>query len=185
MLLEMSFIQMFTRFLGDTVVAAAVVVGCFLLFAGMGSMSQPFLTERIPGGVVTPIAVIVTLVLIDATLIPRLFSVAALFSTTWKVLAGVCIIAPLAFFMGTPFPWGLSVLQRSAGKAIPIAWAVNGFASVVSASAAVVLAMTFGFKDLLSIAACVYGVSGVVSFCLARGLRSHIRGRQGKVSGGY
>jgi hypothetical protein len=168
MLLEMSFIQMFTRFLGDPVVAAAVVVGCFLLFAGMGSMSQPFVIGLVPGGVLTPIALIVTLTLVDATLFPRVFEAAALLPTPWKVLAGVCMIAPLAFFLGTPFPWGLSVLHRSAAKAIPIAWAVNGFASVVSASAAVVLAMTFGFKMLLSLAAFAYGVSGLVSLYLGR-----------------
>jgi hypothetical protein len=164
----MSFIQMFTRFLGDAVVAAAVVVGCFLLFAGMGSMCQPFVTSRIPGGVLSAIAAVVVLVLIDATVFPRVFEAAALLSAVWKVLTGICMIAPLAFFLGMPFPWGVSVLHRSAPKAMPIAWAVNGFASVISASAAVVLAMTFGFKALLSLAAVVYGASGIVSLYLAR-----------------
>jgi hypothetical protein len=168
MLLEMGFIQMFTRFLGDPVVAAAVVVGSFLLFAGIGSMNQPWVTVRIPGGVLTAVAVIAILVLVFSTAFPVLFEVTADLPFAWKVVAGICVIAPLAFCMGIPFPWGLSVLHHRAAKAIPVCWAVNGFASVISASAAVVIAMTFGFKTLLSLAAIVYGVAGLVSLYLAR-----------------
>ncbi len=42
MFIEMSFIQMFTRFLGDPVIAAALVVGGLLFFAGAGSMASSF-----------------------------------------------------------------------------------------------------------------------------------------------
>lgn len=168
MLLEMCFIQMFARFLGDPVVAAAVVVGSFLFFAGIGSINQPRVTTAIPGGILTAVASVAVLVLIFSSVFPFLFKAAAHLPFAWKVVAGVCMVAPLAFFMGMPFPWGLSVLYTRAAKAIPIAWAANGFASVVSASGAVVLAMTFGFKMLLSLAAVLYGLAGLVSLYLDR-----------------
>ena len=85
-----------------------------------------------------------------------------------KVFVGIAMVAPLAFLMGTPFPWGLSVLHEKAATAVPLAWAVNGFASVVSACGAVLLAMTFGFKSLLSLAAGLYAVAGLLSLLTAR-----------------
>jgi hypothetical protein len=168
MFLEMSFIQMFTRFLGDPVLAAALVVGGFLLFAGLGSLSQPYITSRSPGGVVATALIIAVLVLFDISLFPALFETAASLPGVWKVLAGLTMIAPLAFLMGTPFPWGLSILHERAAAAVPVAWAVNGFASVVSACGAVVLAMTYGFKDLLALAAGLYGIAGLLSLLLCR-----------------
>jgi hypothetical protein len=168
MFLEMSFIQMFTRFLGDPVLAAALVVGGFLFFAGLGSLSQPFVTSRFPGGVLVTTVTIAALVAFDITLFPSLFETAAVLPGVWKAPAGLAMMAPLAFLMGTPFPWGLSILHERAAAAVPLAWAVNGFASVVSACGAVLLAMTWGFKDLCALAAGLYGMAGVLSLLLCR-----------------
>ena len=53
---------------------------------------------------------------------------------------------------GNAFPWGLSLVHEKAPSTVPIGWAVNGFASVISTSVAVLLTMTYGFTAL-SIAA--------------------------------
>ena len=47
MFIEMSFIQMFTRFMGDPVLAAALVLGGLLSFAGVGSMGSSFFSEKL------------------------------------------------------------------------------------------------------------------------------------------
>jgi hypothetical protein len=86
----------------------------------------------------------------------------------WKVLIGVAFLAPPAFLMGVPFPWGLSALQKNAPAAVPLAWAVNGFTSVISASGAVLVAMTMGFRSLLILACLAYVMAGVVSLIPAR-----------------
>jgi hypothetical protein len=78
------------------------------------------------------------------------------------------MIAPLAFLMGTPFPWGLSMLHERAAAAVPVAWAVNGFASVVSACGAVLLAMICGFKWLFVLAAVLYATAGLLSLLFVR-----------------
>jgi hypothetical protein len=168
MFLEMSFIQMFTRFLGDPVLAAALVVGGFLFFAGLGSLSQPFITSRLPSGVFATTVAIAALVLLDIMLFPAIFETAAALPGIWKALGGLAMMAPLAFLMGTPFPWGLSMLHERGAAAVPVAWAVNGFASVVSACGAVLLAMTLGFKDLFALAAGLYASAGVLSLLLDR-----------------
>lgn len=171
MFIEMSLIQMFTRFLGEPVLAAALVVAGLLLFAGLGSMIQPQVTERLPLGSVGALLGVGVLVLVYAMVLPRLFALGSSLSEPWKAALGVCLIAPLAIPMGIPFPWGLSTLHKCASASVPLAWAVNGFASVVSASVAVLLAMTFGFTMVLESAAGAYGVAALVSLALARWAR--------------
>ncbi len=166
MFLEMSFIQLFTRFLGDPILAAALILGGFLLFAGVGSMGQPRLTGSVPRGILGVTGLIACLVVADALMFPILFRETALLSEAWKAVLGLLIIAPLAILMGNPFPWGLAVLHRKDTGSIPLAWAVNGFASVVSASLAVILAMVFGFKIIVCVAALLYVFAGGVSCVL-------------------
>jgi len=168
MALEMSFIQMFTRFLGDPILAAALVLGGFLLFAGGGSMVQPRLTSLLPGGVMTVAGALVAVIILEAYALPWLFRTAAQVPEWGKTLVGLAVIAPLAVLMGMPFPWGLSVLHRGAPDAVPAAWAVNGFASVVSTSVAVIVAMVVGFKSLLGAAALLYAFAGLVALWLRR-----------------
>lgn len=55
--------------------------------------------------------------------------------------------------MGMPFLIGLNRLADSAPDFIPRTWGINGFASVISASMATLLAIEFG-SDLLIIVPC-------------------------------
>ena len=66
------------------------------------------------------------------------------------------LIAPLAFFMGMPFPLGLKRLSASAPGFVPWAWGINGFASVVSAVLATLLAIEFGFQVVIVLALVFY-----------------------------
>jgi hypothetical protein len=168
MFIEMSLIQMFTRFLGEPVLAAALVVAGLLLFAGVGSMIQPVVTDRIPLiSLVAPLAAGL-LVLLYAGALPWVFARESSLDESLKVALGLGLIAPLAIVMGMPFPWGLSALRGVASDAVPIAWAVNGFASVVSASVAVLMAMSSGFAVVLESAAGAYGLAALLSLVLGR-----------------
>jgi hypothetical protein len=167
MFIEMSFIQIFTRFLGDPIPAAALVLGGILFFAGVGSMVQPRITGKLPGGIVGVTIMVAALVITISRLFPCILEDAGMLPDAWKVVVGLVIIAPLAMLMGNPFPWGLSMLHKRASQVIPLAWAVNGFVSVVSASVAVILAMVYGFRILLGLAAVLYLCAGVLSLVLA------------------
>jgi hypothetical protein len=100
--------------------------------------------------------------------LPIVFREMAMVNEAWKTLVSLSIMAPLALLMGNPFPWGLATLHQRAPRGVPIAWAVNGFASVVAASIAVICAMVLGFKILLGLAALLYVLAGVISFPLGR-----------------
>jgi hypothetical protein len=172
MFLEMTFIQLFTRFLGDPVVAAALVLGGLLLFAGVGSLIQPKVTWRLAKGVFSVTCAIGLLVVAEAWVLLAVFETAAGVGDLGKSVIGLTMIAPLAVLMGMPFPWGLARLSHGAEAAVPLAWAVNGFASVVSASGAVVLAMVHGFNVLLVLAAVIYFIAGLLGLMMLKHLKA-------------
>lgn len=163
MFVEMSFIQIFARFLGDSILAAALVFGGLLLFAGLGSVAQPLATRRLPWGIAVPAAGIVLLIVVEAWVLPTVSEAAAGLAQWVKAGLGIALIGPLGFLMGIPFPWGLSAVDRTIPHAVPLAWAVNGFASVVSTSAAVILAMSYGFSNVFAFTTAAYIVAGGLS----------------------
>jgi hypothetical protein len=168
MFIEMSFIQMFTRFMGDPVLAAALVLGGLLSFAGVGSIGSSFFSKKLGRGSLTGPFLVSLGIIIYMELLPRLFEAAAWLPSMAKTGLGLVCLAPLACLMGIPFPLGITALQNRIPAAIPLAWAVNGFASVISASGAVLLAMTIGFRSLLILAASAYFIAGGVALVLGR-----------------
>ena len=79
-----------------------------------------------------------------------------------KIGISLLLIAPLAFLMGMPFPLGLKRLAGSAPDFIPWAWGINGFASVLSAALATLLAIEFGFVIVLVLALLLYAAAALV-----------------------
>jgi len=51
------------------------------------------------------------------------------------------LIAFLAFFIGMPFPIGLAKLAKTMQSMLPWIWGINGFASVICAILATLIAM--------------------------------------------
>jgi uncharacterized membrane protein len=79
-----------------------------------------------------------------------------------RVVASLALIAPLAFFMGMPFPIGLSQVSERAPALVPWAWGVNGCASVASAILATILAIHLGFTAVVAIAVVLYLAAAAV-----------------------
>ena len=76
-----------------------------------------------------------------------------------RLVLSILLIAPLGFFMGMPFPMGLSSLGQTAPALIPWAWGINGCASVISAILATLIAMQFGFTVLIFLALMLYVIA--------------------------
>ena len=57
----------------------------------------------------------------------------------------VAVLAPFGLVMGMAMPIGLRRYEALHPGGVPFAWAANGFASVVAAALATVLALVFGF----------------------------------------
>lgn len=59
-------------------------------------------------------------------------------------------------FMGTIFPMGIKIISSSNPNQIPVAWAVNGFFSVLAAPLATITAVEYGFYQVLIFSAFLY-----------------------------
>jgi hypothetical protein len=85
-----------------------------------------------------------------------------------KIIASIGLIAPLAFFMGMPFPLGVKQLHRSDPALIAWAWGINGYASVVSAILATCLSIAFGFNVVILAAVLIYLLGAVLGLSLTQ-----------------
>ena len=165
--IEMAFIQKFILFLSHPLYSVAVVLSGFLVFAGFGSALTGRIGRRAAAGGHSPVVVAVAAILLIAVtyvvILPALFDRLIGLADVAKVVISIVLIAPLAFFMGMPFPLGLSYVAKAAPDFIPWAWGLNGFASVISAVLATLLAISFGFTAVILTALVCYVLVAVLS----------------------
>lgn len=160
LVVEIGFIQRFILFLSHPLYSVAVVLSGFLVFAGLGSACSDRLVAKAAGYGRPPISIavagITAVTLVYIFLLPVLFARLIGLADAAKIAISIMLIGPLAFCMGMPFPIGLKQLGKAAPAFIPWAWGINGFASVISATLATLLAIEFGFTVLLLLAIGLY-----------------------------
>jgi len=157
--IEIAFIQRFILFLGHPLYAISVVLCGFLIFAGLGSGYSARLARRPLRAIVLAAGMIALITLLYRFFLPMIFQHFLSQSDGIRIALSLLLIAPLAFFMGMPFPLGLTLLSLKQPQMIPWAWGINGCASVLSAILATLLAIHFGFGLVLTLAALLYLVA--------------------------
>jgi len=164
--IEMAFIQKFILFLSHPLYSVAVVLSSFLVFAGVGSAWSDTAAAMLKARGHEPIRIaascIAVLALVYVMVLPVLFDRFIGSSDVLKILLTNVLIAPLAFTMGMPFPLGLKRVADLAPHFIPWAWGINGFASVVSAVLATLLAIQVGFNAVIVLALVLYGTAALL-----------------------
>ncbi|MDP2695146.1 MAG: SAM-dependent methyltransferase, partial [Gallionella sp.] len=157
MFMEIAFIQKFVLFLAHPLYAVAVVLCAFLVFAAVGSwMAGSWLAAN---KVTLAVIAMGVLTLLYLAILPGLFQALIHLPDAEKIIISVALIAPLAMCMGVPFPTAMTRLADTAGDSIPWAWAINGFASVVGAVLAALLAIHLGFAAVILLAVLIYAVA--------------------------
>ncbi len=161
--IEIAFIQKFILFLHHPLYATAVVLASFLFFAGLGSRySERYgKNEFYYRGIKKAVINIFAICLLYIIILGKLFSALIFLPAIIKIFISVLLIAPLAFYMGMPFPLCLSRLGKFAPTFIPWVWGVNGCASVISAILATLLAIHFGFTYVVIAAVFLYGIAAI------------------------
>ena len=144
----------------QAVYAVVVVLATFLICSGAGSVWS----DRLPLARVWVVNASLLLILI-------LFGFGLLAAVhllqpapiVVRAVAAAIMVCPLAFLMGIPFPHGLRLLRSDSQTQVAWAWAANGFASVVAAPLAALIALERGSPELFVFAAVAYGVAGVIA----------------------
>ncbi|MEP0847917.1 MAG: hypothetical protein HRF50_13990 [Phycisphaerae bacterium] len=159
--IEMALISRATAFVGDPVLASAAVIAGVLLLSGLGSLTADRLFAARPWAAPLLVAALAALVCVLA------YSSAP--ASGGMLPAGAAGVA-VAFLMGAPMPVGLRRLEQAAPSLTPWAWGVNGVCSVIATSGAVVVAMEWGYREvLIAAAACYLAAAGAaVAFVAPR-----------------
>jgi hypothetical protein len=152
MAVEVVLIQRYTLFIGASVYSIAVVLFTLLVAGGVGSRYS-----RRVGDNAAIIGILLWLALEVAVLRPLTGALAAL-PVYARVLVSAVLVFPLGFFMGMPFPKG----TLRVGELVDWGFAVNGAASVLGATAVVVVGFTVGFNVALMCAAAAYALALVL-----------------------
>ena len=160
--IEMPLIQKMSLFLGHPSYSFTVVIAGLLIFSGLGSLFSDRVFAK-----TNPMAA--SCLIISALVLAYVFGADFIFARAMAWPAGLKILLVLlllflpGFFMGMPFACGLARIKQDQATALPWAWAVNGFAGVVSILVAALLAILSGFNTVLLLAAVFYALAGMFS----------------------
>ncbi|HNT69601.1 MAG TPA: hypothetical protein PKK79_10630, partial [Syntrophorhabdaceae bacterium] len=146
---EVYFLHTLILPLGSPAAALSAVLVTLLLSAGAGSMMSGFANAKRP----MPFMYLLPLLLVCYA-----FLFQKVILSEWSFLA----IAPIGMFLGLFFPFGIRTLSKEDPAAIPLAYAVNGAASIIGPVLASMLAVEYGLKVLLILAAALYSAALVI-----------------------
>jgi len=158
-MIEISFIQRFTLYLGQPVYTLAVIIAGLLLFTGIGSYlsgvrnvsSNTLAKKYLPA--------LLIVILLTSFITPILFRSTIQWPLLMRIIMTLLLVAPMGILLGVPFPTGIKAVSRESGAFIPWAWGVNGFFTVIGSVGAVILGMMLGFKIVILLAAAFYAIA--------------------------
>ena len=146
MMIEIILIQKYTLFIGSSIYSLLTIFISILVFSGLGSLFSRKFNNQIP------FFAIILLLVIEIFISSQLIDIFGGTPLAVRIVLALVMTAPLSFFLGMPFP----KMGTRVGGLIDWGFAVNGAASVIGSTVAVLLAFNFGFSFVLFIAAGVY-----------------------------
>ena len=156
MMLEVVLIQQYTLLIGPSAYTVAVILVTLLVGSGLGSRWTPNVKTWVP------FMAILLWILVDIlAFLPFTRALAGL--PMWaRSAAAAAAIAPLAFFMGMPFPMG----TFRAKTFIDWGFAVNGAASVLGSACVMLVSFHWGFPVAMGLSGLAYlAALGLLSSC--------------------
>ena len=157
---EIAYVQTLQRLLHHPVYAVSTALAAFLVFAGIGSALAPTTRPLIKRLGLLPLVICITFAaVLPFIAVPAIADLAAGWPLAVRIGVATALLAPLATLMGMPFPIGLASVAAIRPGRLPLAWAVNGCASVVAAVAAQMTALAWGFAATLGLGVVMYFVA--------------------------
>ena len=167
-MIEICLIQKFTLFLGQPVYTMLTVISTMLVFSGIGSLFSDKIIRKLGNNIIYVFIIISAFVILIGFINPILFQLLDRADILFRILISIAVIAPLSFFMGIPFPFGIKQIpsivstKDTAGELdvnrylTAYSWGINGFFSVIGSILVVMLSMSWGFKVVFVIAGILY-----------------------------
>jgi len=165
-IIEVVFIQKFMKIIGYPVYAFSMVICALLLSAGIGSLFSARLRRQYSPSIVWAPFILVILYGVSLQfgfdVLGELLMRAPM---TVRLITSFLLMMPLGFFLGMPFPLGITAIEHWGRQAIAWAWGMNGLATVTGSLLASVISLFFGFNLALICAFLCYA-GALVSFMI-------------------
>ncbi|THB63722.1 MAG: hypothetical protein D6E12_16335 [Desulfovibrio sp.] len=159
LVVELMVMKRAALWLGDPLLAVAVVLAVFLPLTGLGSGYAGRILGRGSSKGQAWLGCAVIGIVLSALLVfwgGHYFSGSLLALPLLARIGGVALLTgPLAFFLGIPFPLGLARVAAQSPERTPWLWAVNGCGSVVGPLLAQLVVVEWG---IAATAACSIGL---------------------------
>jgi len=159
MFVEIGLMQKLSLYLGHPIYSIALVLTVLLMATGIGSYCSGLLKWQRFSIICFAVTGISALIVIYIFLFEPLFAATLGLSIVIRILISGFLVLLLGFFMGMPFPQGLSIVESHEKFLLPWAWGVNGAASVLASIVCVMAAMRFGFNVVFAVSILVYAAS--------------------------
>ena len=158
-ILELTFIQKFMKFIGYPLYTYSLVLFTLLLAAGIGSLASGWLRVTPRGR--WPLPFVGTLVYGVVFLATHgwLFDVAFGLPVAVRMGIAAAYLFPMGFFMGMAFPLGILCVEQHSRSAVAWAWGMNGLFTVIGGLASVLLSIYVGFTVTEMVALGIYAVA--------------------------
>jgi hypothetical protein len=162
MLVEIFLIQRLVFLLSNPIFSTSIVITTMLIISGVGNIVSRYIAKERAWRVRIAVIGIVLSMLFYLFLLNPIMETFRDTGMIVRILITVLIIAPGAFFLGMPFPNGLSTLTEHKSDLIPWAWGMNGALSVTGAALAQIISVSAGFPLLLAIVGVLYIAVGII-----------------------
>ncbi len=156
MLMEIPILQKFILLLGRPVYTFSVILFSLLLSVSFGSLaSGRFHEKKLPRTVIYSIIIASSIMVIYLFLLTPIIRVLLPLSLPLRIIMTFILLLPLGFFIGIPFPSGMRMLKIEK-QDVPLAWGVNGLASVFGSVLATVIGVAINFSTALLLSVLSY-----------------------------
>ncbi len=158
MLVEISFFQKLTLYLGSPTISLAVLLSSLLVGMGAGSfVSRKFypyrLRKRLKVFSLGVFSLVILLFFVHSVILNNLLG-SSIFVRSFVTSL---LLLPLGFVLGVPFPTAITLLKKmNMEHSIPWMYGINGTMSVLGSVLAVALSLVSGFSTALLIGAFCY-----------------------------
>jgi len=155
---ELSLLGRFTPLFGSPATAMALLLSALLGWAGLGSwISRRWRPEAPQRRIRFACLSIVPILLGYAALLPWILPRAAQLDEPWRWMACLGLLMPIGLVAGVPFPSAVQWLKhRGMENHIPWMYGLNGVSSVAGSAMALLVAIRFGFQQVLLASAGCY-----------------------------
>jgi hypothetical protein len=143
LLIEVVLIQKFGIFLSSPVWSMVVVLATMLIASGIGGWRSLGIGR---GGALLALAAVVAITALYWFVLDPVLGGLMFLPFPLRVAAAAVLLAPLAYFMGMPFPWAMGLAkERLTDRHAGLFFGINGALAAVATPVSIIISMNHGF----------------------------------------